>query len=146
MKRTGRLERRTPLRANLATTMGWQRKPRKPLPFRSAKKQAARPAEVAVRDRVFDRDGGCVMRTVFIGRTPCGGPLTPHHLRKSSAGGTWDDDNVVACCAVHNGWIEDDPPTARGIGLVVRAGITPGEAWDLRVAYGLVVHTERPDW
>lgn len=71
-----------------------------------------------IRAEVFERDDyRC--RLTAIG-TPCFGPLTPHHVRKASAGGSYSPDNLLSACAHHNGWIEDHPIAAAALGLVIR--------------------------
>lgn len=138
MKRSGPPARRTPLKRVA------MRASRKPLAVRSVKRQEARPAEAELTAVVFARDGGCVLREQASHRCT-GKPETPHHLKKSGAGGKWTDDNLVDLCAGANTMVEDEPYWGRAVGLVVRWDITPGEAWDRRVAHGLVVRTERPD-
>lgn len=116
---------------------------RRPLRFKSEKREAMREEEARVREAVFRRDGGCVLRGQASHR--CQGPETPHHLAKASAGGRYTPENLVCLCAGSNTAVEDDPEWGRWVGLVVRWDITPGEAWDRRRDCGLVVRTERPD-
>lgn len=90
-----------------------------------------------VRTVVFARDGGCIMRTMDGHR--CAGPLTPHHLRKASAGGDYTPDNLVSLCARANTSVEDFPGWARLAGLVVRSGIDHETAAQWRREHGMVV-------
>ena len=73
-----------------------------------------------VRERVFARDGGCVVadKTMW---GPCFGPLTVHHLLKASQGGKYTAKNLVTLCAYHNGFVEDQPTMAWNEGLVIRS-------------------------
>jgi hypothetical protein len=110
---------------------------RKPLRAKSEKRAAQRPHEEAVIEAVYVRDGGCILRT-YEGHV-CGGKRqTPHHLQKQSAGGAWSLENVVCLCAAGNGAVEDDPPWARIVGLVVRWDIDHSEAFQRRKDAGLV--------
>ena len=111
------LERRTPLRANPEKVRAWQDRSRKPL--KSKKRRT--PAERAVRERVFERDGHCQL----VGHGDCFGPLTPHHRRKESDQGAYSEANLVSLCSFHNGQLEADADLARvgrRLGLVVRRG------------------------
>lgn len=113
MKRGGPLRRLTPLRRG------------KRLPAQSRKRKAELEARRDVRMAVFDRDGHrCVLaaRVLLAGeRVPaCFGPITPHHLRKASAGGPYTPDNLVTLCAGHNEWVENAPLQASALGLVIR--------------------------
>lgn len=136
------VKRGEPLRRDTPKARAWARKRRKPLRPRSEKRQDQRPQEEAITAEVFRRDGGCIMRTQA--SHICHGPLTPHHLRKQSAGGPWTLDNVVALCAWANGEVENAPYWGRHHGLVVRHDITPADAWQRRVDTGLVVRTPQP--
>lgn len=76
----------------------------------------------AIRDAVFERDG---YRCRLGHYSPCYGPLTPHHRRKASQGGTYTLENLVALCASHNDALEADADLAaygRSVGLVLRTG------------------------
>lgn len=96
--------------------------------YYSAKREATREQRDAVREFVFRRDGGCVCAGVpEMGR--CEGPLTPHHLRKASAGGEYQPNNLVALCARMNRWVEDHPDLAWELGLVVRRGERLSSCW-----------------
>lgn len=67
---------------------------------------------------MFERDGYlCALVALKPGHR-CAGPLTPHHLKKASAGGSYTADNLVSLCAYANGWVEDEPREARALGLV----------------------------
>ncbi len=72
-----------------------------------------------VKEAVFRRDGGCILRDGRWG--PCYGILTVHHLKKASQGGAYDEANLVALCARHNGKVEDEPTMAHAMGLVVKS-------------------------
>jgi len=98
-----------------------------------AKRRAQRSERDEVRTAVFDRDGWeCRLATLDYGR--CRGPLTPHHLRKASAGGAYSVANLVALCAHHNTFVEDFPDIGRRIRLVVREGDRDWDALGLRGA------------
>jgi hypothetical protein len=131
-------------RPTLEQVQAWQRKPRKRIPRKSAKR-------VAEDERTFDLRASvsalpCLLRSgalldgvdLLIVGGGCGGPGTPHHLAKSGQGGPTTAANLVPLCARHNGWVESDPPLARTLGLVVRPGISPEEALRRRIAAGLV--------
>jgi hypothetical protein len=77
-----------------------------------------------VREAVFHRDGGCLLRGVD-GAGRCFGGLTPHHRRKASQGGTYDEDTLATLCAHHNDELEANADLARlgvELGLVIRRG------------------------
>lgn len=97
----------------------------------SKKRRASLAERERVRLEVFQRDGGCVMfwhvglpvREESKSPVPeCGGPMTPHHKRKASACGPYIPENLVTLCAVHNGWVEDEPDDAYALGLTIRNG------------------------
>lgn len=120
-----RLERRTPLRVPVVNGRRWST-----LRARSPKKEAARTDEHEIRQRVFRRDGGCLLRAggpydhLKTDAVPsCFGPLTPHHRRKSGRGGAYSMANICCLCAHHNDELESDADYAswaRTVGLVVR--------------------------
>lgn len=143
MKRSGPPQRHKRLRADPEQTRAWQSRTRRRLPRKSAKRQIADAATAQLRARVAARPcllaRGALLDGVGLllvgGR--CAGPGTPHHLEKAGQGGATDEANLVPLCAFHNGWVEDDPPLARRLGLVVRPGIDHAEAFRRRVAAGL---------
>lgn len=143
MKRGERLRRTTELRADPAKQRAWEQRSRRRLPRRSAKRIAADEATAELRAAVAARP--CLLRSgaqldgvdLLIVGVRCAGPGTPHHLHKAGAGGPTTAANLVPLCAAHNGWVEDDPPLARRLGLVVRPGIDHGEALLRRIAAGL---------
>lgn len=100
----------------------WEQRSRGSLHARSRSKEAERRQEAQVRQMVFARDGGCVLRSDPEHR--CLGVMTPHHRRKASAGGAYSMANLVTCCAGLNGDIEDRPAyyRERFPHLVVREG------------------------
>lgn len=105
----------------------WLNRSRRNLPRRSKKKREADKSKPEIRDAVFARDHYlCQMplsdEARVGGGDRCFGPLTPHHIRKESQGGTYTFDNLVTLCAFHNGWVEDHPNLAHRLGLVRRAG------------------------
>lgn len=95
---------------------------------RSKKREAEAAERFVIRTAVFARDRwACTMPDVLrrhgahpLDAGPCVGPLTPHHLRKASAGGPYTMDNLVSLCAGHNSWVEDHPLRATELGLVHR--------------------------
>ena len=112
---------RTPLARDTPKARKWASGRRTPLKSRSARRRADKPPESKVKAAVFVRDElRCLMATDT--ETVCGGPLTYHHRRKASAGGAYIVENGATLCADHNVWVEDNPVTARRLGLVVREG------------------------
>ncbi len=93
----------------------------------SPKTIAARPSRAAVRQEVFERDGGCRL----FGRVyaPCFGPPTPHHLRKASDSGRYTTANLICLCSHHNEEVERFPAWANEVGLVERGLRAPEETW-----------------
>lgn len=89
------------------------------IPAQSRRVTAAQPQRRKVRTEVFERDGYvCALVRLKQGHR-CLGGLTPHHLRKASAGGSYTADNLLTLCAFGNGWVEDNPAEARALGLVL---------------------------
>lgn len=88
----------------------------------SDRRAADRDRRDEVRAAVFARDRYCRLIDRADVAGTCRGPLTPHHLRKASAGGGYTEDNLVALCAGHNTWVEDEPDLAYSLGLVRRRG------------------------
>lgn len=112
---------------------------RRRLRARSAKKEARRRQARPVVDRMYERDGHrCLLEDRRDVAGPCAGRLTPHHLLKEGQGGTLMLDNLVTLCAHHNVWVEDHPPAAHMLGLVVRRGETLRDAWQRMRHAGLV--------
>jgi hypothetical protein len=131
------VERRTPLKRT-GLRRGTSQLKRTRLQAVSKRREAEWPARTEMREQVFDRDG---RRCVLAGKNtgPCSGtPLTPHHLLKSGQGGPYTLCNLVTLCAGHNTWVEDHPPEAYALGLVIRRGETFDDAWELMVKAGLV--------
>jgi hypothetical protein len=96
---------------------------------KSKKRAKADRGKEPIRQAVYERDGGCLLRK-WPGAGPCFGERTPHHLHKSGQQGEYSESNLVQICSSHNGgWIEDHPIEANELGLVVRAGETIEEAW-----------------
>lgn len=113
----------------------------------SAKRRRATAARRVIRERVFARDGGCVLQPIsgpYAPPGPCQGPLTPHHLLKASQGGPYTEENLVTLCSLHNTWVEDAPAEARTLGLVIARGVTAADAADLRAINRIAPHW-RPD-
>ena len=119
MNRGKPLARRTPLRADVEKQRAWQRA-RKALAPRSAKVTADLDRRREVREAVFTRDRWTCRLATTRQAGSCFGPLTPHHLRKASAGGGYTEENLVTLCAGHNTWVEDHPIAATMLGLVER--------------------------
>lgn len=112
---------RSRLKSDPEKTREWQRRSRRKLPQQSAKRKAQNAVRRDVTEQVFERDG-YVCRLASKPETgPCFGPLTPHHLKKKSAGGADSLANQVTLCAQHNSWVEDWPVKARELGMVVRS-------------------------
>lgn len=77
-----------------------------------------------IREAVFRRDGGCLLAG-YHGTGKCYGPLTAHHKRKASQGGSYSMENLIALCAHHNDELEADADLAamaHGAGFVIRRG------------------------
>lgn len=110
-----------------------------PLQSVSPRRRAERAAAQPVIDAVFARDGGCLLRGHQHLTGLCSGRLTPHHLRKAWKGSGYTMHNLVALCAGHNGWVEDHPHMAWGLGLVVLNGGATGHAWAAMRNAGLPV-------
>lgn len=86
----------------------------------------------AIREQVFERDGGCVMRDGRWGK--CFGEPTFHHLLKASQGGKYTVENGICLCVGHNCKVEDEPAAAYALGLVVKSwevrdDIASGNVW-----------------
>lgn len=86
----------------------------------SDKRREAAPERRSVWEEVLDRDKRQCRIAPFLPDEPCYGPLTPHHVKKASAGGTYTAANLVTACAHHNDWVEDHPAEAEALGLVKR--------------------------
>jgi hypothetical protein len=100
----------------------------------SAKRAEAKEDQRDVRMALFARDHGhCLLEHL----PPCAGPWTPHHVRKASHLGVYELANLVTLCAHHNGWVEDHPHVAWGLGLVCREGETLDETTQRRHRAGL---------
>ena len=105
LKRGKAIERRTPLRS------------KKPPNSMSARTRARIPERQAVRARVFERDGGCVLRRLDPSHR-CMGALTFQHVKKASQGGEYSEDNGVALCWWANAiWVEQNRAEAEALGL-----------------------------
>lgn len=106
----------------------WEQRSRGSLHGRSRSKEAQRRTDALIREQVFARDRGCVLR--MIEGTDCYGPMTPHHRRKASSGGAYSLANLVTLCLGHNGAVEDHPADYRERFpfLVVREGDTEFES------------------
>jgi 5-methylcytosine-specific restriction endonuclease McrA len=89
----------------------------------SAKRRRALAGRADVRAAVFARDDWRCRLHGFTLAGACFGPLTPHHVVKSSQGGAYSLDNLVTLCSSHNDRLEADAGLARlavELGLVVR--------------------------
>ena len=133
MKRSPPPRRKTPLKTQSELSgRGESLKPRvglrrgKRLKPASDKTIEARDEHAEVRAAVFARDGRQCRVAPFLPDDPCFGPPTVHHVVKSGQGGAYTEDNLVTACAHHNSWIEDNPDTARALGLVQSAAPQPG--------------------
>ena len=109
------------LRRDTPKARKWASGRRTPLRSRGARRTAEKPSESKVKALVFARDYQ-TCRLAWHQDSKCTGRLTPHHLRKASAGGAYIVENLVTLCAGHNGWVEDNPDEATMLGLVVREG------------------------
>lgn len=115
MKRGGPLKRKAPMARGIAQLKRTRLKPV------SDKRRAAAPERAEVREQVFARDRHrCRLDGAADVAGACRGPLTPHHLKKASAGGEYTLTNLVTLCAGHNTWVEDEPVKATELGMVIR--------------------------
>lgn len=147
MKRGEPLKRTTPLKRGKGLARSVLRSGGR-LNLVSPKRKALAADRHAAVGAVFARDGWRKVQGVWVGGRcipaqvgapgRCYGPLTPHRLKKGSAGGGYTVENVVAACARMNDWIEDHPDEAHAMGLVVRQGETVEEAWRRMQAHGLL--------
>lgn len=113
---------------------------RTPLRPKSKKRAKADRGKESIREAVYERDGGCLLRN-WPNAGPCFGEQTPHHIHKSGQQGEYSESNLVQICSSHNGgWIEGNPIAARELGLVVWAGDTIEEAWAKMRKAGLTDH------
>lgn len=123
MKRSGRLERSEPLRANLAKTRAWERRSRKALPSESPKRRAERPTRDAVRAQVRARAGYQCQARELVPEISCWHPpgleldVDEIVLRSGRPGGHLDPDNCQALCRAHHDWKHDNPDDAVARGL-----------------------------
>lgn len=116
------------LRRDTQKAREWTQRGRGSLSARSPHKGAQAAKEKVIRQRVFERDGGCFL-AVLDPTHRCLGPLTPHHRRKAGAGGAYTEANLVTICQYGNGDIEERPAyyRERFPYLVVREG---DEEWE----------------
>lgn len=78
----------------------------------SKKRDAGKDYRQQVWRQILDRDGGCVVAgEPWVNGEPhvCRGKLTPHHVRKASAGGAFSARNLMVLCARGNDDLEDFP-------------------------------------
>jgi 5-methylcytosine-specific restriction endonuclease McrA len=101
MKRSGPLERRTPLRRTTKL---------------KAKRRGIAPG---LRGEVFLRDGGCRGRPL-IPDVACWGRLDPHHILRRSQGGQDTPANLVTLCRAHHDWVHAHPEQSRTLGLLTK--------------------------
>lgn len=102
MKRSGPLQRRTPLNRVSKT------------------KRTARPGVPKdVLEAVVRRDGGCVARAL-IPSVFCWGRLDPHHLVRRSQGGPDTATNLKTLCRAHHSYVHDHPAEAYDLDLLRR--------------------------
>ena len=101
MKRSGPIQRRTPLKKS------------------SGLKAKRRGLDTDVRSQVFIRDGGCRGRAL-IPELSCWGRLDPHHILRRSQGGQDSPDNLVTLCRAHHDWVHGNPESSRNLGLLKR--------------------------
>jgi hypothetical protein len=91
---------------------------RKPMRQVSERRMSEAESRYQVRQRVFERDGGCVLFGEP-GVGPCSGRDTVHHIVKEGQGGSYDESNLLTLCWHHNTvWVEDNPAEAEARGLV----------------------------
>ncbi len=133
MKRSGPPKRKTPLKAKKGISRGTSQLARTGISG-SRKRiapRAAKTAEVYAGPR-GDLNGylagrwvrcqvGAAVRAGGDRAGWCGGRASCwHELRKRSAGGSiLNPENLVAACGQCNGWVEDEPESARRVGMVV---------------------------
>lgn len=119
-----------------------------PLRAVSAKRKRERPSggvDPVLRQRVFDRDGGCLGRYLLDGR--CWGEPAPHHVWRKGQGGPDRLENLVTLCQLHHGWVHGHINDSRALGLLASAHDgKPGveAAIMLRHSHGVPLH-DTPD-
>jgi 5-methylcytosine-specific restriction endonuclease McrA len=95
-----------------------------PLKQQSDRRRSESDDRADVREQVYRRDyWTCRLERASRQRDDvpeCSGPLTPHHLKKASAGGPYTLENLVTLCRGHNSWVEDAPLLATELGMVIR--------------------------
>ena len=131
MKRSGPPVRRTPLRTDLTKQRAWERRSRKPLPSRSAKRRAESKARTAIRAWVLRRDGACVAGPTgrrLLPEVACASPwpdrpaLEVHEVVPRGRGGDYlSADNCVALCQAHHDHVTANPARATEVGLLASA-------------------------
>lgn len=132
------MRRNRPLHQDPAKLAAWQTASRRRIAPQSAKRRSEASARSDVREAVFNRDGyRCVLDGLEGHR--CGGPLTPHHIRKASQGGPYEPGNMISLCASANREVEDRPDWAWRLGLVIRNGESAHDAGMRRRTAGLPV-------
>lgn len=113
MKRSGPINRRTPLRRgeSILKRSAMRKHP-------SKRRSLGVPEEV--RAQVFARDRGCVA-VLLIREIRCSGSHDPHHVLRRSQGGTDTIDNLVTLCRAHHRWVHEHPKISVDIGLLRRS-------------------------
>ena len=99
----------------------------------------------AVRQLVWERDGGCCVRCGIYGGVHTFPPHQLHHRRPRGMGGTSRDDtnspaNLVLLCAQCHEWVESWRTRALCAGQLVSQGVDPALI-PLRYHGGLVLLT-----
>ena len=102
MKRSGPIQRRTPLKRS------------------TPKQKRRRGIDPETRTAVFLRDKGCKGKEVILD-LPCWGRLDPHHILRKSQGGQNTADNLVTLCRAHHDWVHAYPEASRNLGLLRRS-------------------------
>lgn len=116
MKRSGPIERRTPLRRTpFRVTARPEQLRRRPLsPVSSKRKRVG--VDPALRERVIMRDGGCI--AVRLLPHSCWGRIDPHHVWRYGGGGPDEAWNLIAVCRAAHDWIHAHPAEAIRLGLL----------------------------
>jgi hypothetical protein len=100
MRRTGNLERRTPLAAE------------------SAKVRARKGERARTKTDALARDGGCIAARL-VPDVACRGPLDAHErLPRSRGGSPYDLENVLTVCRAHHEWIHAHPARSKPLDLL----------------------------
>ena len=111
---------------------------------KSRQRKARDRVQRAVKLLLVVRDGDACRLFGTRGFGECGGPVEYHHLLKQGQTSSDDLSAAVLLCRSHNQRVEDQPDTARRLGLwaSVKHGDTVADCWRRMHAQGLAVAPE----